>query len=375
PKARQGHFPVGVYEDAALLEGDVERFMAMVEDLRSRGFDSVLLTNGHIDRDEEVLAAADRLAFDVYYGPHYELAREWWPAEVPADREKAREVIAPLVERLGTHPSLRGYYIVDEPTLDLKDKVALATEVFRELDPSRPVMPNLVGLDRVGPIYSAARPDVMLVNVFPFGANAPVGDFTLSGFGYDLLGIDSVGYLRLVTQPKPADVPLWLIAQAHRFMEPGERFALREPLPAEMRAQQWLAVGEGATGLFWFVYSSQQGWRGLKDNPDLYDEASRLVRRLLPLRETLLELRRSEDGFRVAGAGNPYVSTLVGKTDSRPYAVLVNRDCERSRELSVTSSSKGQLRDLETGQVFAQGEPITLGPGDGMVLVLLDERS
>ncbi|MDA8217224.1 MAG: hypothetical protein M0Z94_06345, partial [Dehalococcoidales bacterium] len=57
------HFPVGVYEDAALLEGDVERFTAMVEDLRSRGFHSVLLTNGHMDRDEGLLAAADRLAF------------------------------------------------------------------------------------------------------------------------------------------------------------------------------------------------------------------------------------------------------------------------------------------------------------------------
>jgi hypothetical protein len=134
-----------------------------------------------------------------------------------------------------------------------------------------------------------------------------------------------------------------------------------------------MAVGEGATGIFWFTYSSQQGWIGLRDAPALFDEVGMLARRLGPLRPTLLQAHRAPDQFAVAGVGQPYVSTLASHDGTKRYAVVVNRGaCSESAVLTVTSSTlHGQLRDLETGQQFSLGQGISFAPGDGKVFELV----
>lgn len=360
-------FPLGVYEDANLLDGNPETFEALVADLRAHGFDSVMLTNGSATRDDALLTTADRLGFAVYFAPAFELEGQWWPATVPADLPTARRVLAPLVAQLKAHPSLQGYYVADEPGLDRRAKLALAVQVFREEDPTRPVLPVLIGLDRVGPLFAAAQPDVLALDIYPVGANNPLCDFTLTGFGYTTY--DFVRYVRAVTRTKPTSTPLWTILQTHRL---DGLYALREPAPVEVRLQHWLALGEGATGLFWFVYSSQQGWTGLRDNPALYDEAAALARRTAPLRPLLGRLRpATTTRFAVAGGANPYLSTLLGP-DGATYVVVVNRDCQRGQDLTVTSRAlRGQLRDLESGQHYPLGAPIPVPPGDGRLFELV----
>ena len=76
--------------------------------------------------------------------------------------------------------------------------------------------------------------------------------------------------------PRPSGVPLWIVGQTHG----ADFFGLREPSREEVRDRYRLARNAGATGMFWFVYTSQQGWRGLKDNPDLLDEIGKIARGL-----------------------------------------------------------------------------------------------
>lgn len=370
-------FPLGVFEDSGMLGGNTEMFRAMGQDITAHGFDAVMFTNTYAERDAPLLDVSDELGINVFMMPAGDFNRSWWGDDVPADLETARQVARPVVHRFAPHPSFKGYLVKDEPRRDAMEKVALMTRALRELDPARPATPILVGTDRVGPIFSAAQPPVLLIDVYPAGYHNPVGDFTMSGFGYQHL--DFVSYIREVTQSKPPSTPLWVILQTHSLNH-DPRFALREPTPAEVRAQNWLAIGEGATGIFWFIYSSQQGWRGLGDNPALYAEVSTLAQRVAPLRDTLRHLQRvaapSSGQFTVAGAGDAYISTLATPDHTRFYAVVVNRDCLHAQELTIeppadSEDLRGQLRDLETLQTYEMGEAILFSPGDGKLFELV----
>jgi hypothetical protein len=374
PSVRMEHsqrfFPLGVFEDGNLV--DAASFEAMIDDLSARGLDTVLFTNNWVTRQARLLDISDRRGFNVVFAPSRELDERWWPDSVRADLATARRVIWPLVDRLAGHPSLRAYNIADEPRLELKKKLSLAVRAFRERDPSRPAIPTLVGVDRADVLFAASGPDIMLIDVYPVGwSNGPC-DFAMTGFGYP--GLDFVAYVRSVTASKPAGVPLWFILQTHRYS--GDEPSLREPLPEEVRLQNWLAIGEGAQGLFWFIYSSQQGWRGLSDNPRLFQEVTELARRVGPLRETLSGLRRSQDQSLVSVSGGAYVSTLASDDGARRYAVVANRDCGTSRSFAlVTPNGSGLLRDVESGQVLSVGTSMTLRPGDGKLLELLPSGS
>lgn len=363
-------FPIGIFEDAGITSGDVGNFKALLDDAEAHALDAVMFTNNFSDRDERLLDVSDERGFEVYMLPGGDLNVTWWPDDIPATSDAARDAAQPIVRRFSPHSSFGGYIVKDEPALHERDKVALLTRAFHDLDPERPAMPILIGVDRAGPIFAAAQPDVMLIDVYPVGYENPLCDFTMTGFGYPTL--DFVGYVRQVTQNKPATTPLWIILQTHRFMD-----QLRQPLPVEVRAQNWLAIGEGATGIFWFIYSSQQGWTGLADNPALFSEVEALARRVRPLRHWLIGLQKGEDRFAVAGPRNPYVSTLRSADGRKLYAVAVNRDCEQSQSLSISSSRlSGRLRDLESPcRTYALDLPIRFPPGDGKIFELVSENA
>lgn len=358
-------FPIGVFEDSNMLGGDRDRFAQMLDDLTRHGLDSVMFTNNSIAGDAPLLDVSDAWGVPVWMLPADDWNEIWWPDSVPATAARARQVAAPAVEAFAGHPSFGGYIVRDEPGLANTDKVALLADALRDLDPDHPTTAILIGLDRVGPIFAAAGLDLLLIDVYPVAYASQPCDFTMNGYGYPWH--DFVSYIRAVAGDRPASASLWVILQTHSF---GTQ--LREPLPSEVRMQQWLALGEGAHGIFWFIYGSQQGWRGLADNPALYAEVADLAGRLGPLRPTLLGTAKGPDQFSINGAGQPYVSTLVDAGGERAYVVAVNRDCQQGQALTIRSAGHdGDLRDLESGQVFRQGEPIDFRPGDGRIFELV----
>jgi hypothetical protein len=365
-----GTFPLGVFEDGNMIFGRATDFERLIQDAKAQSLDTVLFNNQSASRDAAMLDVSDRLNFNVYFGPHHELSSQWYGASTPATIEQARSVVYPLVDQVKSHPSVKGYNTADEPQLDALDKVRLATQAFRERDPARASAPVLIGINRGDTIFNAATPDMMISDVYPVGADNPPCNFMMTGFGYPTFTF--ADYVRRFSASRPPDKPLWVVLQTQNFGSTG-LYSLRQPTVPEVRAQHWMALGEGATGIFWYTYSSQQGWTGLKDNPTLFNEIGAQARRTLPLRSTLLGLRRVDDQFITSGAPGSYISTHKTADGSRTYVVVVNAgSCSGPNGVSVLSPTlSGRLKDVETGQLHDLGVPITFQPGDGKLFELV----
>ncbi|MHA6480783.1 S-layer homology domain-containing protein [Paenibacillus sp. strain BS8-2] len=370
-------FPIGVFEDANLIRGKKGEFKAIINDLQSRGLNAIMLSNASAERDSEMLEVSDKYGFDVFFGAHV----DWYPwlhdKNAAGDLNAARDLVTPVVELLQDHPSVKGINISDEPELYTLEKHVNAAEIIHELAPHIKVSTPLIGFDRAGPMAAALNPDIYIVDVYPAAKINPEGDFSMNAYGYG--GWDFISYTREVIKEKAEDTPLWMILQTHAYN--SGRFSLREPLPAEVREQQWLAIGEGATGIFWFVYGSQldSGWTGLSDNEVLFSEVEDLTGRLNPLRETLLSTKKDEDRFTATATGSakPYISTLVEKNGDRQYVVAVNTDVLSNQLLTIESKQfEGQLKDLETDEIFTIGESeIDVRPGDGRMFEVIPSHS
>ena len=125
-----------------------------------------------------------------------------------------------------------------------------------------------------------------------------------------------------------------------------------------MRLQNWIALGEGARGIWWFIYSSQQGWVGLRDQPVLYAEVGDLAQRTT----ALPRLSKQVDQI---FAGPDYASTMTDSNGVR-YVVAANMSCT-AHDVTLTSALSGRLRDVESGETFAFRDAIPFRGGDGRI--------
>jgi hypothetical protein len=189
-----------------------------------------------------------------------------------------------------------------------------------------------------------------------------------------------VSNMRHLRQLANQDVPLWVIVQAHGATQSKESTPLgarplREPTIEEARLQHWIAVGEGARGIFWFAYDTEQFWTGLRDNPALFSEITDLATRIRPLTNLLGQLRKVDGQFNVASVGGvgsrPYASTLES-SDGTLYVVIANRSCAPATLTITSPSARGQLRDLEHDVVYELGSPVSLGGGDGQIFEVIE---
>jgi hypothetical protein len=362
-----------MFEDANYVRGPAD-FAVTVADLQARHFDSILFTNNFTYRDEPLLGVADDLGFRVVFGPHAELNAALWPLGAPASLDHARRVIFPLVDHVRHHPSLLGYNVLDDAPDRLAPKVAFALQAFRERDPRRPAAPVLIeGHDEVA---RAARPDVRLTYVYPAVVVKPPCHFSHLHGQDGRPTTDSIGdrLRHLAALPGP-DAPLWVVLQTHgatREYDPSfpDVNALREPTVEEVRLQHWLALGEGARGIFWFIYTTQQFWTGVRDNESLLAEVTDLARRTLPLRPILPRLRKGQDRAVVSAVADlpapyrPYASSLED-SEGRLYVVAANRSCAPQWLTVDVPGAAGWLRDVESGSLVPSGTTLRFRGGDG----------
>lgn len=346
----EGGFAYGVFEDAGMVSG-ASAMDAMITDLRLHNLQSVMFTNGSLQGQLPLAAVSDARDFPVYASWMMgDLATQWWDrATASTSIETARQIIGPMVDQLKVHPSIRGYNLIDDATPDKNELMRLAVQVFRERDPGHPASPMMVEKDFGQQVFDYVQPDAFLTYNYP-------ADETTTACSWARTFVDEIQY---TTRTKPAAVPLWLVLQTHQttFGTVGSR--LRTPSPEEVRLQNWIAVGEGARGIWWFIYSSQQGWLGLHDQPILYAEVSDLASRTTAL-------PRLTKQTNAVSAGADYASTMVDSNGAR-YIVAANTSCV-ARDVTLTSTSlSGRLLDVETGQTFAFGQRIPFRGGDGRV--------
>ena len=380
---RPEQVPIGVFQSGAEL-GGLAGFEMMVTRLQAGGMDSAIIIER--SQSQALFDSADETGFNLILMPNFELDRSWWADEFPLTIAQAQTAANAIIDNLQTHSSLLAYALVDEPSTRLTDKVCTLTDVFRELDDDTPVTGVFVGLNRGDLIFRDCQPDILLIDLYPFKEESAVGDFGMRGFGYD--NLDYIDYIRRYTRFKTPEQPLWVLLQTHKTDWPD--YKLREPTPAELRAMNWLALGEGASGFFYFHWTSAQTWRGLADNPALLTEVGGFSKRVRALEPLLLSWHKTDDVFFAADAGRSddsdqfaYTSTfstarVVSPEDELSaqvaredlYVLLVNRDVTRSRTFTLemlptlAAAADVELLNAETGALQTLTEPITLAAGD-----------
>jgi len=356
-------FLMGVFASTVALDG-AAGMKRMVQMLEAHKLNAAIVQMQ--SQDKELFRLAEGAGIKLLFAPAYELDRNWWgegDKTFPDTPEQARKAAEEIVAGVKGEKSLLGYVLYDEPGPELISRVCRITQAFRQADPERAVTGVFIGTDPGRQrMVRECRPNVVLIDVYPFTRESKPGDFTMRGFFSNL---DFVEYIRTYSRLLEGR-PLWVLLQTHST--DWEDYKLREPSRAELRAMNWMALGEGADGIFYFHWSSFQTWRGLGDNPELLDEVGQFSKRIQPIKGLLAGLERVDGEF-FAHPTDPrhYVSTLRRENGSESYVVVVNRDVERSRNIAVISARNARLRDLLSGRVYALGEAIRLGPGDGRI--------
>ena len=364
------NFPIGMFEDGNILgtvtpgsQGETD-FIAMINNLKSKGFDSVLFTNNSIANQTYLMTVADQQDFNVVFSPLTELNAQWWYASPTVDLSTAISIATPIVNALKNHPSLRGYHIADDLDYGLnKYKIALMMQAFKQLDPNHPVFGVLHTSD-VGPelfTTSASAPNINLTSFYPSSDTSVPCQF-------DRFEGSKTLYeeLRDRNQNQPSTMPLWTILQTHSTAN------LRTPTAEELRLQNWESIGEGSHGIFWFIYSTQQTWTGLKDNPTLMNEASNLASRVGKFRELISNTNRIDDKFKTTASSASYSSTLYDSNTGANYVVIANQSCAAQNIKISSDYYNGQLLDLEDAKIYNMDSVLNFSGGDGHIFRLIN---
>ena len=248
------------------------------------------------------------------------------------------------------------FYVDDEPHWTEKDEsIAYVNELIKaQTGKSGVASLHQTRKDFMQHFVDTVSPSEYLANFYPFELHVPKPG--QARYATSLQGaldrfVTLCGRAREVA--KGAGIPLWAVVQAHSWGN------LRNPTPEEIRVQVNLALAHGATGIFYFMYSSHTNADGRADIQGLVDgnyritskwrEAQALNKMLQELDDTLL-LLTSDAVFpgtapasivrRLSDPADCHLGTFT-HADGTRYLMVVNRRCERShlprpRTLTVT---------------------------------------
>lgn len=150
------------------------------------------------------------------------------------------------VRTIGSHPGSAGYYTIDECDTRLVPVTHAQYRRLADLDPDSMTFAALQG-SPPEVFFWADTADVLSTNPYPlFGAEPP------DGYRHNLVGDWTVVTRQAVLNARP----FMAVLQFFKFTSLG-----RWPTPAEMRSHAYMAIVEGARGLWWWSL----GANGLRD--------------------------------------------------------------------------------------------------------------
>lgn len=337
-----------------------------------------------------------------------DLPTTWYnSSSVTRDKATAKALLQPLVDAdLFSHPAIGAFSWTDDATELVTTNAttngrnaAIMADAARELDPySRPHFAVYTGTlafmgdsdgDPAGQFYR----DAWSTYRYPCSVNESVGSFYSGGFSAEGDWVQAA-INRMAGVPD--SVATYWILQAHQTTSGGIS-QLRYPDPSEMLRQVWLAVGEGAAGVYWFAWTDQAGiWDGLghANSAARLRAARNMAYRLSPnIRARLVRTRKlSPSLFTATGGGadygnghtyaSAYCSTLVGPGNTY-YVVVCNQSASPA---TVTISSialpRGYLVCLEptrpalstmAGGAVRVGGSVALPANDGSIYQYVPE--
>ncbi len=162
-----------------------------------------------------------------------------------------------------------GYQIYDEPIPNGNIEVQLGQikDAVSQLDTNAFALSTWHNIDTMGQLNEGMNPDVLLMDTYPFAVDAyngdqadgdtPFGDISdafprgREDDGSFNLGVDQLTYTQWMNEAQNIvdNKPVWVAFQAF-----GGDTYWRNPIPKELRLQSFIAIKNGAKGLFYFMY-------------------------------------------------------------------------------------------------------------------------
>jgi hypothetical protein len=243
--------PVNMLINYHLGQAPVPALMTYMDDLRARGIFYLQTAN-------------------FYHEAHPQYRTIPYPAAREGDAALNRWV----ARTLGAHPGFAGFYTADERPAEMVPTVFRQHRTLAEAAPGHVTYAVLGdGWQHQAPLWRDAL-DVMGLDPYPIVR--PSGDNHLAMVGdWTRIGQDAVKGSR----------PLWMVIQYFPLTRAGGW-----PTEGELRTMSWMAIVEGARGLFYWSFGSK-GLAWVKDPAERerrWQELVRVTREIKALEPVLL---------------------------------------------------------------------------------------
>lgn len=307
------------------------------------------------------------------------------------DDAEMNKRIKTLVDRIGRHPAVFGYYLRDEPSAKLFGVLAKWSDALRGAAPhARPyinLFPNYANDAQMGvPSYGEYVESFIRVCKPPFVSYdhyALMDDGSLRG-GY----FQNLEIIRRLTLKH--NLPFWNIVLSNGH------FRYAEPTEAGLRFQAYTTLAYGARGISYFTYFTPDGGNYRLGPIDQFGDKTATwsmlrrvnlqLHRLMPTYLTLKSVsvfhhpdvpaecapaRMAKHVDQVSGG-----SFVVGEFEApngMPYAMIVNKSLRESAALGVKFKTPGRIVQVNTytGRTHDySGENVWLAPGQGVLVGL-----
>lgn len=250
-----------------------------------------------------------------------------------------RNVVRSKVTKFKDHPALLAWYLNDELSIALRDRLAARRNMLEMLDPEHPtwaVVYQMESLREYMPTFDAIGTDPYPVPKRPLSMATDWTRQTCRGcFGMR---------------------PVWQVPQAFEAQQAGSRM----PTAEEMRSMSWQCIAAGANGLIYYTYGTMH--RSTNKTPfakawaDVCAAADE-VRRYIPV------MLSADEPPSVSGVPGPWGARLWRKNGD-VYLLVVNAQ-DRRDEADVTLSEN-------IGEIVAEFGPVAERTGDRAVRISLD---
>ena len=278
----------------------------------------------------------------------------------PATERQVQEAVKRVVDKIGKYDSLLRYQVRDEPPPGMVPNWILVQRALAALDPRRPAFSCFCDPSSLANLSGQTRLTEAVFDIYPHWAGTPRQ--SLGGF------LGTLGSFKAAAKGNP----MWAVLQAFGISHATGSW--RYPTPEELRAVTYLSLAEGATGVFYFIYSHMPGYLdGLvaaDGTPQpLFRPTAKLAGELQKLSPLLLSLKPDRTPAKAEG------DARAGRfTDRRGRAVLIVASTRP--DAAVTARLDGVPGDawedaLTRERLRAAGGmlEVPLGPGCGRVLV------
>ena len=249
-------------------------------------------------------------------------------------------LITDYVSALAGNPGVVGYYVQDEPAVTLQPQTFNQYSLIKAADPAGF---NLAVLDR--PLDLGFWKDTVdVLGVDPYPINEPSGN--------DLAEV--ADWTRAAYQAGHGARPVWTVIQ---FFQ--QTVASAWPTQQQLHDMSWMAIVEGATGLFYWEY----GVRGLYEIKDpvehaaLYQELINVTTEIKSLEPVLLSPDTAVITANTA-VGTVFTKTKVG-TDGTRYLFSYNYTASPVTAEFTLAGPATNVLDYDTGTSCAPNTSTT----------------